>query len=121
MEDYLIEKYGDQKIKDAIKTVRNLDQVDKLFWNQKELSKSDRKFVEKVKETKAKGDSIVNDFFNNSLFKNEKINADTLASFKKLGYDAIVDVEDASMASLPLILIDPKSFIKNSVSRKLYN
>jgi hypothetical protein len=32
--------------------------------------------------------------------------------YKKLGYDAIVDIEDSGFADYPIILLDPKNSVK---------
>ena len=103
--DYLISKYGDDKIRDLINRVDELSVSEKLDWTK--LSKEDREIVRTVNDEYDRAKSEAFRFFKNTLFNNKKINDDVIQAFSERGYDAIVDVQDSYIADYPLILLNP--------------
>ena len=105
--DYVVNKYGDKKVSDAVKELRKLP---------KSSLYEDNFFEDHDKKT-------VSDFIKNTL-EDKKLSSDIFKYYRKKGYDAIVDPEDQAETSnfgaqYPLILLTPYDSIFEK-SRKVY-
>ena len=108
--DYVLKKYGNADLEAGYKLYKNAFYVDAIKYDS--LNNDDREFIGSLKESYTKASRSVNKFFNDSLYKDEKISSEIFDHFKQLGYDAIVDVEDSMYVDYPLILLNPQESIK---------
>lgn len=139
--DYLLDKYGDTKVTDVADKIKLSDDDlkvisevhDKIYGGNsvrdvladknkfdlsydlelKNYTGKDRKVLEAAMQYATTRDKIMSNFYAQQLMDSPMKNNPTFRHFAKLGYDAIVDVEDAEWANYPLILLDPVSSVKN--------
>lgn len=116
--DAFIDKYGDTSIRDLrsdMEFVRN---------NPIKTDKPSNEFKQYVNYA-ADLDAISQAFSYQKLFT--KTDADVVSEkhyemqkhFKKLGYQALVDIEDADVSTYPMILLSPKETIKQTSKTKI--
>lgn len=138
--EHLLDKYGDMKVSEVFKrTEANEDDMkvvrtalENVFGGedvrsiQKDTNRfdlvydldlnkykgDDRKVLEAAMQYASTRDRAMSGFYNQKLMTEPTENNPTFDHFVKLGYDAIVDVEDAEWANYPLILLDPASSVR---------
>lgn len=115
--DYIIKEYGDETLKEASDFISKYNNIDSILspFNKhyNSLRKKDKKMLLKIRETYLKNLNTVDSVIGKILASNEKSASETFSHFKKMGYDAIIDVQDKlAFSDFPLILLDPKSSIK---------
>lgn len=115
--DYTLNKIGDKKISDFV--TENTFRYDKktlaLYEKVKDYPVDKLtpfiKFSEKAEpgyeSATIIGQKVVRKYFNNVFFKNANIDSPVIEEFTSKGYDAILDLEDATFADLPLIIFEP--------------
>lgn len=135
--DYIIDHYGDMKVseygklgEEDVKVVRTaLDQVfggnniKSIYSDQnkfdlaydldlKNYTGKDKKILEAAVQYASTRDKVLSTLYQDVLMASPSDRNPTLDHFAKLGYDAIVDVEDAEWANYPLILLNPGKSVK---------
>lgn len=138
--DYLLEKYGDIKIDDVSKRAmlseddkkvvssaldiafggddiraiqKDANDTDLVFdLDPKNYSGEDRKVIDAIQQYASTREKIMSAFYNSKLMTEPMEKNPTFDHFAKLGYDAIVDVEDSDWANYPLILLNPGKSVK---------
>ena len=136
--DYVIDHYGDLKVSeygklsdDDVKVIRTA--LDKAFGGNNiknvysdpnkfdfafdldldNYKGKDKKILEAAVQYASTRDNVLSTLYQDVLMASSSEHNPTLDHFAKLGYDAIVDVEDAEWANYPLILLDPVSSVKH--------
>lgn len=119
--DYILEKYGSKKIKQLVDDINLAENIDEKIREKRkagintELDEQDKQMLYKLMDS---GESMVHD----KLSFEMKWSADEiLKDFKKMGYDAIIDVEDMRLAQYPIILLNPSDSIKLEKTKRLWD
>ena len=119
--DHIIENYGDKSLKDAFDKLQKYQHTmnvlsDYKLTNRKEFTKKDEKLLKKVEKNMEMAKDIVYDFLQKSFITDRSINDKVISSFRKMGYDAIVDIQDSltGIADFPVMLLNPKNAIRMS-------
>lgn len=116
--DYVFSKYGDKRLRDFYDEHNDLALSYDMryeFGERKyfaDLSKRDAKLIEAAQKTSFNDDYKATNRFLQKTFANNKTMNEISEHYKKLGYDAIVDIEDSGFADYPIILLDPQNSVK---------
>lgn len=123
--DYMLKNYAGEKFKNIMNNEAKKLEIDKYIYNTdyyKYYSKKEKE-PKYYKELCKRVDDIIeslNDGANINLYSNKEHRKDIYDHFKKLGYDAITDVEDgyngyesrAHKAEYPIIIINEEKIKK---------
>ena len=102
--------FGGDDIKAMQRDINNTDLVFDL--DPKKYKDEDRKVIDAIQQYASTREKIMTAFYSSKLMTEPMENNPTFDHFAKLGYDAIVDVEDAEWANYPLILLNPSNAVK---------
>ena len=126
---YTLDKIGDKKISDFVteNTIKYDKRALEIYNKVKDFPVSAAapyiSFSEKPKPgyegATIIGQKAVRKYFNNTFFQKANIDSEVVKDFKSKGYNAILDLEDAKFADLPLIILDP-SEVMTFESREKY-
>lgn len=116
--DYVFSKYGDKRLRDFYDEHNDLSlsyEMQNEFGERKyfaDLSKRDVKLIEAAQKMSFNDDYKAMGSFLQKTFADNKTMNEISEHYKKLGYDAIVDIEDSGFADYPIILLDPQNSVK---------
>ena len=116
---YVMEKYGDSKIKDILND-HNWKTINEAIdgWSEMDAVESIafKKTIDKFREQRDAGTKFLKE-----VMADEKKMKDISNTYKKKGYDGIIDIEDfyGGIADYPVILLDPKTSLKLKSKQKL--
>lgn len=135
--DYIMEHYGDLTVseygklsKDDVAVIRTAldtafggNKIKNVYDDPNEFDLSydlelknykgkDKKVLEAAVQYATTRDNVLSTLYQDVLMASPSDRNPTLDHFAKLGYDAIVDVEDAEWANYPLILLNPGKSVK---------
>ena len=108
----ILDKYGNVKVRNAYSLYKETDARNKDEFT---YGIRNKKFGKKkwAADQIVKAKNEVYDFFNNSIYKDKKINSELMKKYSKQGYNAMVDAEDYFGGfQYPLILFDSKKSVK---------
>lgn len=109
--DYVFSKYGNTKLRELYDISNDLLLSYRMDADKVKLSKKDKQIMESAQRTAYQTEELIGRFLNNTIMSKETSN-DIMEHYRKLGYDAIVDLEDSGGADYPIILLDPKKSVK---------
>lgn len=112
--EYMLNNYGrdfdTMRARAVINSMKDLDVMQDYRIKNSDLSKKDKKFALSVYEKFEQSERAVNRCL--STLGDESILSKAVTDFTKMGYDAMVDVEDVLISELPMILFNPENNIK---------
>ena len=76
------------------------------------MSKKDTQIIEAAQKMAFNQNTKEMGTFIHEVFGNNKTMREISDHYTKLGYDAIVDIEDSGFADYPVILLDPEKSVK---------
>ena len=113
--DYVFEKYGDKRLRDFYDNHNDMVLSYEIFGDKKyfaDLSKKDTQIIEAAQKMAFNQNTKEMGTFIHEVFGNNKTMREISDHYTKLGYDAIVDIEDSGFADYPVILLDPEKSVK---------
>lgn len=128
---YIVDKYGDMPVKDLIEKSefgprkQEMTEFINKKWDVKvrDIYTSERNVETLLKDNATKEDALKfeiakksSSYFRRNVLTNESTNSKVFEHYRKLGYDAIADIEDGEFADYPVVLLNPKE----SVNRTLH-